>query len=212
MKLMDKLGQVDLIITDPPYGIDYQSQRKRDKAQWFPKIKGDKAPFIDFIPKIKRLLKPNGACFIFTRWDVQQLFIEEMNNNDLKVRNVLIWDKVIHGMGDLKKSYGSRYESILFHSENEFRFPNKRPQDIIRCQRVNANRLVHPNEKPVELIETLIKQCSKPGAIVFDPFMGSGTTCVAAINTGRKYIGCDIDKAYFDIAQERINKAKEVIV
>ena len=71
---------------------------------------------------------------------------------------------------------------------------------------------MHPNEKPVELIETLIKQCSKPGAIIFDPFMGSGTTCVAAINTGRKYIGCDIDKSYFDIAQERINKTKEVII
>ena len=63
-------------------------------------------------------------------------------------------------MGDLKRAYGSRYESIIFCSKKEFRFNGKRPTDILKFQRVNANNLMHPNEKPIELLETLITQCT----------------------------------------------------
>ena len=74
-----------------------------------PKIKNDKKPFTDFIPHLSRIIKPTGAILIFTRWDVQQQFIDKMKDEKLPVRNVLIWDKKIHGMGDLKRAYGSRY-------------------------------------------------------------------------------------------------------
>ena len=120
-------GSVDMVLTDPPYGIDYQSQWKKNKSEWMPKIKNDKRPFIDFIPLIKRVLTPTGCVMVFTRWDVQQKFIDEMNGNGLKVKNVLIWDKEIHGMGDLKHSFASRYESIIFSSEKGFLFNGKRP-------------------------------------------------------------------------------------
>lgn len=97
-------GSVDMVLTDPPYGIDYQSQWKKNKSEWMPKIKNDKRPFIDFIPLIKRVLTPTGCVMVFTRWDVQQKFIDEMNGNGLKVKNVLIWDKEIHG-----PVYGKRF-------------------------------------------------------------------------------------------------------
>ena len=155
-------NSIDLVVTDPPYGISYQScrvERERRKA----KILNDEKPFIEFIPEISRILKPSGACAIFTRWDVQQQFIDSMNDNDLKPQNILIWDKVQHGMGDLRRSFGSRYESILFHANKDFRFQGKRPTDILRFQRVSASKMVHPNEKPVQLIEYLIDKCCAGG-------------------------------------------------
>lgn len=156
-------SSVDLVLTDPPYGIDYQSSWRVDKEQRKPKILNDKKPFLAFIPELKRILKPTGCAMIFTRWDVQQAFIDEMERSGLHVRSVLIWDKLAHSMGDLKRAYGSRYESILFHSGDGFRFPGKRPQDVIACPRVAPNKLVHPNEKPVELLETLISQVTAGG-------------------------------------------------
>ena len=107
-------GSVDLVLTDPPYGIDYQSARKKDKTKRLPKIINDKEPFVQFVAQLGRIMKPTSCAMIFTRWDVQQKFIDELEKNKLRVRNVLIWDKKIHGMGDLKRAFGSRYESIIF--------------------------------------------------------------------------------------------------
>ena len=201
-------GSVDMVLTDPPYGIDYQSQWKKNKSEWMPKIKNDKRPFIDFIPLIKRVLTPTGCVMVFTRWDVQQKFIDEMNGNGLKVKNVLIWDKEIHGMGDLKHSFASRYESIIFSSEKGFLFNGKRPQDIIKFRRVLPNELKHPNEKPVGLLEWLVSKCTRQNETVFDPFMGSGSTGAACVNTGRNFIGMELDPGYFEVAKRRIEEAQ----
>lgn len=151
---------VDTLIVDPPYGIDYQSAWRTDKNERFDKILNDKKPFTDFIPLLPRILKSTSAVYIFTRWDVQSAFIDEMQDNGMKVKNVLIWDKVNHSMGDLETSYGSRYESILFSSMKDFRFQGNRPTDIIRINRVSADKLVHPNEKPVDIIRRLILDSS----------------------------------------------------
>lgn len=204
-------GSVDMVLADPPYGIDFQSQWKKNKAEWKPKIINDKSPFVDFIPLLKRILRPTACVMIFTRWDVQQRFIDEMERIGLRIKSVLIWDKQIHGMGDLKRAYASRYESILFHSEDSFRFNGKRPQDIISVRRVLPQNLTHPNEKPVELLETLISQCTMGGGTVLDPFMGSGSTGVAAVNTGRSFIGMELDPGYFETACKRISEAEEAV-
>ena len=71
-------GCVDMVLSDPPYGIDFQSQRKKNKTEWKPKIINDKAPFVDFIPLLKRILRPCSCVMVFTRWDVQQRFIDAM--------------------------------------------------------------------------------------------------------------------------------------
>lgn len=107
-------------------------------------------------------------------------------------------------MGDLKRAPGNRYESIICYTGSDFRFQNKRPVDIVRCPRVPANKLKHPNEKPIDLLENLIITYSKENAVILDPCMGSGTTCLAAKNTGRRYIGFELDAEYFNIAKSRI--------
>lgn len=202
-------NSVDLVLTDPPYGIDYQSAWRTDRSAWKPKILNDKKPFLAFIPELRRVLKPTGCAMIFTRWDVQQAFIDELDRNGLRVRSVLIWDKLAHSMGDLKRAYGSRYESVLFHSGDAFSFPGKRPQDIIACPRVSPNKLVHPNEKPVELLETLISQVTTGGDTVLDCCMGSGSTGVAAVSIGRRFIGMELSDQYFQLARGRVLEAED---
>lgn len=194
---------VDLIVTDPPYGINYSSSRVKDKSRRLGGILNDKKPFIEFIGPALRVMKPTGAMFIFTRWDVQQTFIDEVIRCGGRVKNIIIWDKGAHGMGDLKASYGSRYESILFIPGPKFVFPGKRPVDIIQVPKIPGNRLVHPNEKPAILIEKLIEDTTTPGAVVLDCFIGSGPTAVAAIRTGRSYIGFELDAKHHTTATER---------
>ena len=203
-------GSVDMVLTDPPYGIDYQSSRIKDKNKRLPKILNDKKPFVDFIGELSRVLHSGGCCMIFTRWDVQQVFIDELTKHGLKPKNIIIWDKVIHGMGDLQRSFGSRYESIIFVSNPDFRFNGKRPTDIIRQTRVAASKLLHPNEKPVSLLTELIDKCAKADGTVLDCFMGSGSTGVACINTGRKFIGIELDEHYFNVAEQRIKAVQSI--
>jgi site-specific DNA-methyltransferase (adenine-specific) len=203
--LMDLPDQsVDLILSDPPYGINYSSSRIKDKSRRLGGILNDKKPFIEFIGPALRVMKPSGAMFIFTRWDVQQTFIDEVKRCGGRVKNVLIWDKGAHGMGDLRASYGTRYESIIFIAGPEFKFPGKRPVDILAEPKVPASRLVHPNEKPVRLIEKLIMDTTIPGAKVCDPFMGSGTTAEACVNTQRHFLGYELDEKYYKLAVNRV--------
>lgn len=200
-------GSVDMVLCDPPYGIDFQSSRIKDKEWRKPKIANDKKPFVEFIPELKRLLKPTGCVMIFTRWDVQQAFIDEMEAHGLAPNSCIIWDKCAHGMGDLQRSFGSVYESILFHAENDFHFNGKRPTDIIAVPKVPAGKLVHPNEKPVALMQRLINACTPMEGVVLDCFMGSGATGIAAVNTNREFIGIELDDKYFCAAKKRIEQA-----
>lgn len=195
---------IDTVITDLPYGIDYQSRF----GKRFEKIANDKKPFIDFIKHIPRLLKDTGAVYLFTRWDVQQPVIEEMEECGMDIKNVIIWDKGNHSAGDLKHSYGFRYESIVFHSAKDFTFQGKRPIDIIQCMRVSADKLVHPNEKPIPLLRKLILDSTPKNGVVLDATMGSGTTMLAAIAEKRQYIGFEIDEHYYNVAKRRINETK----
>ena len=201
-------NSIDLVLTDPPYGIDYQSQRRKDKSTWKPKIKNDKMPFLDWIELIKPKIKSTGGVLCFTRWTVQQVFIDEFTRQDMKPKSIIIWDKLNHSMGDLRRAWGNRYESIIWWANDGFSFPDKRPQDIISIPKVPSSKLIHPNEKPVGLLSILVEKTTCQKATVLDCFMGSGSTGIACINTGRDFIGMELDEHYFKLAKERIEQHK----
>ncbi len=123
------------------------------------------------------------------------------------VKSVLVWDRMHHGMGDLKGSFAPRYDTCIFAVKGRYTLPGGRPDDVIQCQRVNSAALVHPNEKPVDLMRQLVEVTTRPGAIVFDPFAGSGSTLVAAALTGRQYIGIEISAEHHATAQRRALEA-----
>ena len=112
-------------------------------------------------------------------------------------------------MGDLKAQFAPRHDVVIFATKGRFEFPGKRPDDVIACPKVGNSSLIHPNEKPVALLERLIEATTEPGALILDPFAGSGSTLAAAAKTGRRYIGVEIDPKYSQIAADRAAKQQK---
>lgn len=194
---------VDAIITDPPYGINYVSQTGA-------RIQNDTAPFIWFLYDAFRVLKPGssgrGTLVCFTRWDVQQVFIDAIRLAGFIVKSEVIWDKVQYGMGDVKSQFAPSHENIIFAVKGKFSFPGHRPKDLITHRKLPGNQMIHPTEKPVPLLADLITAVTKPGDLILDPFAGSGSTLVAAKKTGRRFVGIELDELYYERAQRRIEE------
>lgn len=199
-------GSVDLIVTDPPYLIDYKSNRRKDKGHKFSKaIANDSNHQIvsDYIEECHRIMKDNSAMYIFCSMDRVDFFKQELEKN-FKIKNMIIWVKNNHTAGDLTGQFGKKYEIIFLVNKGRSKFRGKRLTDVWEFNRVSGNKQVHQNQKPVELIERCIEKHSDVGQVVFDGFMGSGTTAVAALNTGRKFIGFELDEEYYNVAVERL--------
>ena len=194
-------GCIDAIIADPPYGINYASANGT-------RIKNDKSPFIWFLYDAFRVLKPNGGALVcFTRWDVQQAFIDAMRIAGFQVKSELVWDKVYHGMGDTKAQFAPTHENMIFAVRGKFAFPGGRPRDLLTCEKVNSAHMVHPTEKPVALMEDIITSITRKDDIILDPFAGSGSALVAAKKTGRRFIGIEMEDAYYQTAKQRLEAA-----
>jgi len=200
-------GCVDAVITDPPYGISYQSARRIDRADRFAVIHGDDALAFEWARECERIARDPAALFAFCRWDVQQAFFEGIAK-DWRIKSQVVWDRGVHGLGDLNGQYAPCHDVAWFAVKGKWTFPNGRPRSVYRVDRLPANELQHPTQKPLPLMKVIINDLTQPGATVFDPFMGSGTTGVACMQTGRKFIGCEIDAAYFAIAEKRIREAQ----
>jgi DNA modification methylase len=189
-EIVPELAIPDLLITDPPYGMDYQSAWRIAWARK-PKIEGDKE-----FPMWVFDLQPTIASFVFCRWD---------NLREIPYpKSFIVWDKCRHGMGDLEHEFGRQWEAIAFYPKEKHSFV-RRPVDIIRAPCIPANALVHPNEKPVEAITPLILAHVET-ATILDPFMGSGTTLRAAKDLGRKAIGIETEERYCEIAAKRMQQ------
>lgn len=189
-EIIPHLPEVDIILTDPPYGIDYQSSWRID-WQRKEKIIGDD----NFPSWIFDELKPKVALLVWCRWD--NLY------SIPKPKSLIVWDKGNHSMGDLKHEFGRRWEAVAFYPGPLHGF-RKRPADMISVNRINPRDLLHPNEKPVEAITPLI-ECHV-GDLILDQFMGSGTTLRAAKDLGRKAIGIEIEERYCEIAARRLSQ------
>lgn len=202
LKLMKDIpdGSVDLVLTDPPYGMAFKSNYRKEK---YNEIQNDKSlEWLErYISECYRVLKNNSAIYCFCSWHNVDVFKQAIEKK-FKVKNILIWEKNNTSMGDLKGSYAPKYEMIIFAHKGRKLLNGFRYADIIKANRT-GNKL-HPTEKPVDLLELLIKNSSDEGAVAFDGFMGSGSTGVACVNTNRRFIGIELDENYFNIAKERI--------
>ena len=196
-------NSVDAVVTDPPYGIDYQSGRRYKLAK-LPKIANDERPFVWWLYDAFRVLKDGGAILCFCRWDVQDAFRLAMEWAGFTIKSQVIWDRQIHGMGDLKAAFAPTHDVIWFGVKGRFEFPGKRPQSVIRIPRLSGQVLAHPNEKPVDLMRWCVESVTPKGGTVLDPFAGSGSTLVAAIEGGYRAIGIEVDPTYCEIIRKRM--------
>ena len=191
-EILPQLGEIDTIVSDPPYGMSYtqSSYRKHDRSE---KIAGDDTP--DLL-RWTTDIEVKHSKYIFCRWD---------NLYDVrKPKSLITWVKNNWGIGDVWHGHGRQTEVILFYNHKEHSWPFKRPSDVIICP-ITGNKN-HPTEKPVQLMMTIV---SWTHGTVVDPFMGSGSTGVASVKTGRPFIGIELNEGYFETACKRIEEAQK---
>ena len=196
---------IDMVLTDPPYGMDFQSGHRKIQHK---KMKGDASLgwLDDFVDEIYRVSKPNTAHYVFCSHHHIDKFKQAIERK-FKIKNILVWVKNNHSMGDLQGSFASKTEFIIFFHKGRRLINGKRDSNILEFKRTQ-NRL-HPTQKPVDMIEYLLRKFSDEGDLILDSFMGSGTTGIACLNMDRSFIGMEVDEDYFKIAKERIENHKE---
>ena len=189
------------VVADPPYGMNYQST-------W--SIGGPRFDVIenDTLPATQWVSRCDFKCsVVFCEWRNSEEFRVALSSGDCPVRSQLVWDRCSHGMGDLKTVFSPRHDLAWWSCRSGYQFPKDRPASVLRFPRVAASKMLHPTQKPVELIEYIVDHVCKKSGTVLDPFMGSGTTGVACANLNRKFVGIEINEEYFNIAKRRIQKA-----
>jgi DNA modification methylase len=191
-EVLPTLPAVDLLVTDPPYGIDFATNR--GFSSWDgEKIAGDACTTVR--EEVLRLAKFNGAI-VFGSWRVAK---------PERTRAVLIWDKGEGvGMGDLSLPWKPNHEEIYIIGNG---FSGHRGSGVLRHVMVSweSKGREHPTQKPLSLMLDLLEKAD--GAAVLDPFMGSGTTGVACVQRGLSFVGVEREPKYFDIACRRISEA-----
>ena len=200
MKGMEN-DSVDLILTDPPYGMSFQSNYRKVKHE---KIVNDTN--LDWLPEFiessYRILKDDRHAYFFCSFHNVDIFKQAIEKH-FEVKNILVWAKNNTGMGDLEGDYAPQYEFCIYARKGNRKLNDGRASNILQFNRTgNVN---HPTEKPLDLFSFLIKKSTQENEIVFDGFIGGGTTALACKLLKRNYIGCEISPEYCKIAEERIN-------
>lgn len=171
----------DVVVTDPPYGMAYSSGWAANPIQNDHDTAARDAILAMWSPR---------PAIVFGRWSVER---------PAGVRARLVWDKgEWPGMGDLSFPWGPSDEEVYVLGAG---FAGRRVGTVLRSDRLGS-AMSHPNEKPVTLLQRLIERC--PPGTILDPFMGSGTTLVAAKLEGRRAIGIEIEERYCEIAARRL--------
>lgn len=194
---------VDMILTDPPYGMAFQSGYRTSRYE---KIKGDQSLdwLDDFIDEIFRVSKNNTANYMFCSFHHIDIFKQAIEKR-FKVKNIITWVKNNTSMGDLKGDFAPKTEFIIFFQKGRRLINGKRDSNVFEYNKTRNE--FHPTQKPVDMIEYMISKFSDEGNTILDPFMGSGTTGIACQNLNRDFVGMELDENYFKIAKERIEQA-----
>jgi len=204
---------IDLIVTDPPYGKAIKMNRRKHKDKLCEVIAGDNdlETVRQAIPQLFRVLKPNTAMFMFMSPTTMAQVEPWLVGAGFKIKNHIVWDKVAHGVGDLKGSFSSQWECLFLAVKGRPLLRGHRFSDIWRYPRIASQKMLHMNQKPVELLKRCIAEFSDEAGIVLDPFMGSGSTGVAALELNRQFIGIELDSQYYNVANERIGQHSGII-
>ena len=209
-----KDNSIDLIVTDPPYrtitgGDTNSEQYNRPQGM----LGGNRKLFTyqntikisEWMPELYRVLKDSSHAYIFTN----SLNLIEMLNTatdvGFKLHNLLVWEK---NNCTPSQFYMKNCEYVLFLRKGTAKWINNIGESKTVHLFNNVVNKSHPTEKPVDLLKYYIENSSNKNDLVLDPFMGSGSTGVACKQLHRKFIGIEIDKKYYDIAENRMNNVK----
>jgi DNA modification methylase len=206
-KLMN--GQkADMVFTDPPYGINYQSNWRNNKSESKFDILENDNKFLDFKPNLILYTKESSAWFIWTSHQVYPIWRNMYEDYYL---NTIIWNKGKMGMGDLS-SYGNNYEMALFCSQGKPKLKGERKKAIWEINIEAGSDYVHPTQKPISLSAYAIPDFIDENDLVLDLFLGSGSTMVASHQLKRKCYGMELDPKYCQVIVDRMKKLDPSLV
>ena len=189
LDILPLLHKPNVVITDPPYGMNFVSNRRKEK---YDKIENDNSTDIAKTVIDWSIKNAKNSVYAFGRWE---------NIADYpKPKSVITWVKNNHGAGDLCHEHSRQTELIFFYPCQNHSWGGARPTDVVYADR--TGNINHPTEKPELLMRKIIGWTN--GTLILDPFMGSGTTGVACVQTNKHFIGIEINEKYFDIACKRI--------
>jgi len=191
-------NSVDLIITDPPYGDNIAYGRKGKTIQ------GNKNPLITCLALVEcyRILKRNKSLYIFTNWKHFPFLTDFiLKYTKFNFKHTVVWKKRNFGMG---YAFRHQFELILVLEKGKPIYNLSNFSDVQESEYIKHNEKTHPHQKPLDLLTKIIRHSSKEGDLVFDPFCGSGSTCLSAQMERRKWIGIESEERYVRMAKERI--------
>lgn len=213
--------QVACIVTDPPFGVDNQSNMAVTETgkKMARKIANDESPevaikvFQDVMSSLLPGTKDECDLYVFTSYQVLSDWLK-MTDDFLpqfgfKRKAVLIWEKDGPGMGDIECPWGMGMEFILYFQKGRRPKSAKRRNAVIRIPQVRPDKLIHPHEKPTTLLEMLIKASTDEGDFVVDPFGGSGSLVRAAKLCNRSAVAIEYDEFNYQEALKALETREE---
>ena len=205
VKILSNLGKksFDLLLSDPPYGMDFKSGWNDKEKIQNDKIIDTVTLFENVLKETVPLLKDDAHFYLFGNinfiGDIKPIIKKYLN-----LKNILIWDRKVIGMGDLK-SYGNSYDIIYFGYNKVWKDLNgTRDRDLLSYSRIDPSKNIHPTEKPLDILEYLIKKSSNENDKILEPFAGGGSTLLACKNLNRFATGIEIEEQYYKLVKNRI--------
>ena len=196
----------DLVLTDPPYSSGgFQESGKSagsiGRRENMPIALDNLSTrgYERLMREVLRYCNQADEIYLFTDWRMWVYAFDVLEGAGWRVRNMLVWDKLSMGMG---LPWRNQHELIAFGKRTPAAMMDGKHGNVLRASRANGD--LHPTEKPVDLLRTLLG--NSQGQTVLDPFMGSGTTLRAALDLGRKAIGIELEERYCEIAARRLSQ------
>lgn len=214
-----KAGRVNCIVTDPPFGVDNQSNMAvtADGKEYARKIANDESPeqAIAIFNQVMQVLLPktseNCDMYIFTAHQVLKEWLQvadDLEAYGFKRKALLVWEKDGPGMGDLN-SWGMGHEIIIFLKKGNRPASAPRRSGVLHVPQLRPKDLIHPHEKPPQLLQMLLKHSTDKGDFVVDPFGGSGSLVRAAREINRSAVAIEMDEKNYKLALDKFNSQEE---
>lgn len=216
---------VSAIVTDPPYcsgGSTEATRRQADsqgiasermrsgEVRWFA---GDNmtTPGLVWLLRsmafeAERLLVPGGSLLVFCDWRMWANLAPAVESGGLRLQNMVVWDKGGAGMGT---GFKPTHELVIHLCNGPGRFHDLCGSNVLRFGRVRGADKDHPTQKPVDLLQSMVRVAAPRGGLVVDPFCGSGSTGVACLREGRRFLGVERDPEWCETARSRLNGEAE---
>lgn len=211
-------ASVDAVVTDPPYcsGSVGEANRARADGQglrsenlrklgWFVGDDMGTAGLVWLLRAVAfeaaRVVKPGGSVCVFCDWRMVPNLAPAIESAGLRFHNLLVWDKTAMGLG---VGFRMQHELVLHFGRGVGVYHDKGTSNVLRASRVHASERQHQTEKPVALLEQIVSVVVPPDGVVVDPFAGSGTTGVAAVLRGRRFVGVERAAEHAATARDRL--------